>query len=60
MQNYLTTLEESKFNEEKVKEKKQRQFRAKYHQLDVYLHKCNECKCYGMMLRLEQCVLCGA
>ena len=49
-----------KFQEEIRKEQKQKQFRQKYLLHDVYLHKCNECKSYGMMLRLETCVLCGA
>jgi len=40
--------------------KKLKQFRAKYVDLDVYLHVCNVCKLYGMILRMETCALCGS
>ena len=40
--------------------RKLKQFRAKYVAYQIYLHACNVCKRYGMMLHLETCVLCGA
>lgn len=48
-----------KFNADKIKEQKLRQFRRKYLDAQVYLHLCSECKRHGMMLHMQNCVLCG-
>ena len=48
------------YHAEELKLKKLKQFRAKSLPHGVFLHTCSDCKRYGMMLHLENCVLCGA
>ena len=49
-----------KFRADQVQLNKLKQFRQKYVNYEIYLHACNVCKRYGMMLHLETCILCGA
>ena len=49
-----------KYNAEKLKNQKLKQFRLKYLHHQIYVHLCGDCKRYSMMLHLENCVLCGA